>query len=84
MEIPYRVAHTLAVAASPVARLTGKNLMPDPVVVEMGRHHWGITSRYADELGFAPRPASETLDDTVSWLMAHHPDVPRRLSGPAS
>lgn len=74
-ELPYRLAHTLALAARPLSRLTGKNLMPDPVVVEMGAHHWGMSSQYADELGFSPRPASETLSDTVMWLREHHPDM---------
>ncbi len=77
--LPYRVAHTLALAARPLSKWTGKNLMPDPVVIEMGRHHWGMTSKYADELNFSPRPAEQTLADTVQWLRKHHPDV-RQIS----
>jgi dihydroflavonol-4-reductase len=73
--LPYRVAHTLAIAVRPLSKLTGKNLMPDPVVVEMGRHYWGMTSKYADELNFSPRPAEQTLADTVQWLREHHPEV---------
>lgn len=73
-EIPVPLARALAAASAPVARLTGKALMPDPVVVEMGAHHWGLTSRYAaEELGFRPRPGAETVRDTVGWLRAHHP-----------
>jgi dihydroflavonol-4-reductase len=75
--LPYRLAHTLAVATRPLSRWTGKNLMP--VVVEMRRHYWGMTSKYADELNFSPRPAQQTLADTVQWLREHHPDV-RQIS----
>lgn len=75
-EIPYRVAHSLAVATKPVSRWTRKNWMPDPVVVEMGAHHWGLASKYAEaDLGFAPRPPEQTLRDMVSWLSDHHPDL---------
>jgi hypothetical protein len=50
---------------------TGRRLhfIPDPVVIEMARHHWGISSRYAaTDLGFYPRPAEETLRDTIHWM----------------
>jgi dihydroflavonol-4-reductase len=51
--------------------LTGRRLhfIPDPVVIEMAQHHWGISSRYAStDLGFVARPAQETLRDTVRWM----------------
>lgn len=51
--------------------LTGRRLhfIPDPVVIEMARNHWGISSRYASaDLGFHPRPAQETLRDTINWM----------------
>jgi dihydroflavonol-4-reductase len=51
--------------------MTGRRLhfVPDPVVIEMARHHWGISSRYAsNDLGFVARPAQETLRDTVQWM----------------
>jgi dihydroflavonol-4-reductase len=45
----------------------------DPVVIEMGHHFWGLSSRYASELGFAPRAPLTTLQQTVSWLRSSHP-----------
>lgn len=42
--------------------------LPDPVVLEMSTRFWGLTSLYADELGYAPRAARQTLVDTVNWL----------------
>ncbi|HUQ19918.1 MAG TPA: NAD-dependent epimerase/dehydratase family protein [Gemmatimonadaceae bacterium] len=57
--------------AAKVNELTGRHLhvLPDPVVIEMAGHRWGISSLYAQsELEFRPRPADETLRDTVAWL----------------
>jgi dihydroflavonol-4-reductase len=57
----------------------GKNalsLLPDPVVIEMAAHYWGIHSRYAStDLGYASRAPEETLADTVAWLRQHHPQL---------
>lgn len=48
--------------------------LPDSVVLEMANHHWGLTSLWShDELGYASRPARQTLMDTVAWLRSHHP-----------
>jgi nucleoside-diphosphate-sugar epimerase len=45
------------------------HVVPDPVVMEMASHWWGLSSRYAaDELGWKPRDPRETLRDTVEWL----------------
>ena len=41
----------------------------DPQTFEMGCHYWYLdASRAQRDLGFAPRPASETLKDTVEFL----------------
>ncbi len=67
--LPYAAAWGLAAAGARVAQLTGgRSPLPDPVVVEMARCHWNVTSRWADELGFAARPLEQTLADTVAWL----------------
>jgi len=42
--------------------------LPDPVILEMSTRFWGLTSLFAHELGYAPRPARQTLADTVAWL----------------
>jgi len=53
--------------------------VPDPVVLEMASHHWGLRSLWShDELGYASRAPRQTLVDTVTWLRAHHPDLADR------
>lgn len=50
------------------------HVVPDPVVMEMASHWWGLGSRYAaEDLGWKPRAPHETLRDTVEWLRAHAP-----------
>ncbi|MBM4344818.1 MAG: NAD-dependent epimerase/dehydratase family protein [Deltaproteobacteria bacterium] len=68
--LPFAIAHRLATAAERVAHLTGrKSPLPDPVVLEMGRHYWGLASLHAErELGFRARPPRQTLADTIDWL----------------
>jgi nucleoside-diphosphate-sugar epimerase len=64
--LPFRPAWLLARATAPL------HLLPDPVVIEMAAHHWGLSSRYASELGYKAREPRETLRDTVDWLRANH------------
>jgi hypothetical protein len=46
--------------------------IPDPVVVEMGSHYWNTRSRYArKDVNCALRPGTETLRDTIEWLVQH-------------
>lgn len=50
--------------------------LPDPVLLEMARHHWAISSLWSEaELGYAARSARQTVMDTVAWLRAHHPEL---------
>jgi dihydroflavonol-4-reductase len=68
LELPYRTAWWLARITAPL------RVLPDPVIIEMAAHYWGMQSRYAEhELGYRSRPARETVGDTVAWLKAHHP-----------
>jgi nucleoside-diphosphate-sugar epimerase len=75
--LPYKAAHALAGLAEKAAHATGgHSALPDPVVIEMARHHWGISSRHVEnELGYRLRAADETLKDTIDWLKAHHPQL---------
>lgn len=68
-----RVALTLASTASRVAKkLNTKSPLPDPVIIEMAGHHWGLDSYYAEhELGYTSRSPYQTLADTVAWIRAH-------------
>jgi nucleoside-diphosphate-sugar epimerase len=66
--LPYRVAWFLARA------LERFHVVPDPVVIEMAAHWWGLRSLYsAEELDWKPRDPRETLRDTVLWLREHAP-----------
>jgi dihydroflavonol-4-reductase len=62
-----------AIGLAQIATLGGKihPALPDPVVLEMATCFWGLTSLFAHELGYAPRPGRQTLCDTVSWLRAN-------------
>ncbi len=77
LRLPYPVAWWLAQGLAQLGiRLRGEplHLLPDPVVVEMATHWWGLRSLYAEsELGYRPRPARETLADTIAWLRQNHP-----------
>lgn len=49
------------------------HLFPEPVVVEMASHYWGLKSIYSNsELCYKTRNPITTLRDTVDWLRAHH------------
>lgn len=66
--LPFRPAWWLARILAPL------RVLPDPVIVEMAAHYWGMRSRYSEsELGYRSRPARETMRDTVAWLKEHHP-----------
>ena len=55
-----------------VAQFTGKELLPDKVVVEMVQHYWQSNSAKATtELGFEVRPYKETLQATIDYLEAN-------------
>ena len=63
IQLPVKVAWWLATLLAPL------KLLPDPMSVEMASRHWGISSRYAErDLAHRPRPARETLGETVRWL----------------
>jgi nucleoside-diphosphate-sugar epimerase len=59
--------------------------LPDPVLLEMSTCHWGLSSLYASEIGYQPRPASDTLRDTIAWLRANaHAPAHDAAVGPAA
>ena len=71
--LPYPVARLLAGLLRPFG------ILPDPAVVEMARHHWGLSTRCAkNDLGWDPRSSTETVQDTVDWLLANHPNLKNR------
>lgn len=65
-----RAAARVADCASGILR--SRSVLPDPVMVEMASHYWGFRTRWAHEIGFAPRPPVETLSDTIAWLRSSH------------
>ncbi len=63
-----RLAEISATALSSVERLLGLK-GGESIAFDMACHHWYVDARKARaELGFAPRPAEQTLRDTVEWL----------------
>lgn len=61
--LPFRAAWIVSRA------LERFHVLPDPVVVEMAAHWWGLRSLHsAEELDWKPRSPQETLRDTVEWL----------------
>jgi nucleoside-diphosphate-sugar epimerase len=63
--LPFRPARLLAA----LAQQLGLSVLPEPALIEMAAHHWGLGSRYAaTELGYVSRPGRETLLDTIRWL----------------
>jgi nucleoside-diphosphate-sugar epimerase len=70
LRAPTVPAAALHLAATINARLGrfGVSVLPDPVVIEMASHYWGLRSRFASELRFIPRPGDVTLRDTIEWL----------------
>ena len=79
--LPYELAHQLAVAAEATAHLLHKKSpLPDPVVIEMARHYWGLSSAHSErELAYASRPARQTLADTIAWLRLNHPQLRKQV-----
>lgn len=77
--VPFRLAWCLATIGSGL-RL---DLLPDPVVVEMASHYWGMSSRYSvQELGYECRPGEVTMKDTIEWLRQNHDDLRRGVGAP--
>lgn len=68
--VPWPVAWLAASASNWLADRTGRHpWLPDPVVIEMGRHHWGLAGSSAPvDLGYSPRSVDETLAETLAWL----------------
>jgi nucleoside-diphosphate-sugar epimerase len=64
-----------------LARLNEKSgirlhVIPDPVVIEMASHHWGLASRHAEaDLGYRSRAPQETLRDTIKWMRENNSEL---------
>jgi nucleoside-diphosphate-sugar epimerase len=63
--IPYRLAWSAAMLSSKLHL----HLLPEPTLVEMAAHYWGMGSHYSEsELGYRTRSGTDTLRDTIHWL----------------
>lgn len=60
------------------------HILPDPVVIEMAGHHWGLSSLYSHrDLDYTVRSPDVTIADTINWIRRHSPDSgPQSVSGP--
>lgn len=73
--VPPRVLlHTIVGAVEIFSKLRRK---PSPITRDVlqifGRYAWYDTSRAQAELGWAPRPLKQTLEDTIRWLRSSAP-----------
>ncbi len=72
LKIPYAVAFTVAVGASLMARVTGREPFTTLDGVRMARRKMYFSSVKASrELGYRPRPAHEAIVDAVGWFAAN-------------
>jgi dihydroflavonol-4-reductase len=70
--IPYPIALTYAALAQTWARLTGGKSLLTVAAVRMMQARLRVSSAKAErELGWHPRPFSDTLRDEVAWYRAH-------------
>lgn len=69
LRVSERTARASASAARVLYRLVGRTFPLDDLSIQMAYRYWEIdNSRVRSEFGFAPRPAEETLRDTVEFL----------------
>ena len=72
MSPPGRIQVALSKLADGGARLIGRRGAIDPATAAMGQLYWYAQGERAlHELGFRPRPADDTLGDTVHSLTRH-------------
>ena len=74
----------IATATEHLRRVTNVPLpawLPDPVVLEMASHYWGLSTLWTHtDLGYAPRLPRQTLADTVEWLRGPEASAQQRHS----
>ena len=69
IRLPHRLIWPLAVAAETVARLTGREPMVTREMLAMAHKKMFFSSARAQaELGYAPRPALQAVEDAVAWF----------------
>ena len=65
--LPSKIVWALARANEVAGRPL--HVLPDPVVIEMAGHNWGISSRHAGrDLLYSTRNPDATITDTVEWI----------------
>jgi dihydroflavonol-4-reductase len=70
--IPRRALLPIAAGAEAVARITRREPFATLDAVRMERKKMFFSSaRAVDELGYAPRPASDAIADAVAWFKAN-------------
>lgn len=70
MPAPRRVIpYWPALWASRALHVLGIKALPEPALIEMAAHYWGMRSKYsAKDLDYRSRAGMETIRDTVAWL----------------
>ena len=62
--LPWRVVHTASRLTHRIGVSAG---LPDPVLIEMAHHWWGLRTRHAEAIGWNPPDGETTLRDTIEW-----------------
>ena len=71
--VPLKVADWAAPLMTHIGRLNGSEpLYTRPMLTALTSNRQVSCAKAARELGYAPRPFEQTLEDTLDWLLAHH------------
>lgn len=71
--VPLKVADWAAPLMTHIGRLNGSEpLYTRPMLTALTSNRQVSCAKAARELGYAPRPFAQTLEDTLDWLLAHH------------
>lgn len=75
VHLPYPVALSVAWLSETMARLRGTETLLTVSGIRTMQHGHNVTAAKAQrELGFRPRPFTETLRDTVAWYQQNQPE----------
>ena len=74
--VPLKVADLAAPLMGHVGRLNGSQpLYTRAMLAALESNRLVSHAKAANELGYSPRPFQQTLEDTLAWLLEHHPRV---------
>lgn len=79
VRLPHALAHVIAGASEAVAYATGRPPIASQDEVRLaGQKMYFSSARATSDLGYAPRPTREAVEDALEWFARHGYIVPRR------